>query len=69
MCKWYATEIAFDIIHDCIRMMGHYGYSTEYPLIQRMLDIVGYQIAEGTPEALKLVIVRELLGGRFLPYR
>jgi cyclohexanecarboxyl-CoA dehydrogenase len=69
MCKWYATETAVDIIHDCILMMGHYGYSTEYPLVQRMLDVMGYQIAEGTPEALKLVIVREVLGGKFLPYR
>jgi cyclohexanecarboxyl-CoA dehydrogenase len=68
MAKWYAPSVAFDIIHDCILMMGHYGYSTEYPLTQRLLDIMGYQIADGTREAQKLVIVREMLGRQFLPY-
>ena len=68
MCKWYAPAIAFEVIHNCILMMGHFGYSTEYPLIQRMLDAVGYEIADGTAEAQKLVIVRGLLGREFLPY-
>ncbi len=68
MCKWYAPVVAFEVVHDCILMMGHYGYSTEYPLTQRMLDVMGYQIADGTAEAQKLVIVRELIGHKFLPY-
>jgi len=68
MCKWYAPAIAFEVIHDCVLMMGHYGYSTEYPLIQRMLDVMGYQFADGTAEAQKLVIVRDLIGRKFLPY-
>jgi alkylation response protein AidB-like acyl-CoA dehydrogenase len=33
-----------------------------------MLDVMGYQIADGTAEAQKLIIVRELLGRKFLPY-
>ena len=68
MAKWYVPSVAFDVIHDCVLMMGHYGYSTEYPYTQRMLDIMGYQIADGTGEAQKLVIVREMLGREFLPY-
>ncbi|MGA2463235.1 MAG: acyl-CoA dehydrogenase family protein [Thermodesulfobacteriota bacterium] len=68
MCKWYAPVIAFEVIHDCILMMGHYGYSNDYPLIQRMLDVLGYQIADGTAEAQKLVIVRDMIGRQFLPY-
>jgi cyclohexanecarboxyl-CoA dehydrogenase len=69
MAKWFAPSVAFDVIHDCVLMMGHYGYSTEYPLTQRLLDVMGYQIADGTGEAQKLVIVREMLGREFLPYR
>ncbi len=68
MSKWYGPSVAFDVIHDCILMMGHYGYSTEYPLTQRMLDAMGYQIADGTAEAQKLVIIRNMLGREFLPY-
>jgi cyclohexanecarboxyl-CoA dehydrogenase len=69
MCKWYAPAVAFDVIHDSVLMMGHYGYSTEYPYTQRLLDVMGYKIADGTAEAQKLVIVRELIGKEFLPYR
>jgi len=69
MSKWYAPKVAFEVIHDCILMMGHYGYSTEYPLTQRLLDVMGYEIADGTAEAQKLVIVRELLGRDFMPYK
>jgi cyclohexanecarboxyl-CoA dehydrogenase len=69
MCKWYAPAVAFDVIHDAVLMMGHYGYSTEYPYTQRLLDVMGYKIADGTAEAQKLVIVREMIGKEFLPYR
>jgi cyclohexanecarboxyl-CoA dehydrogenase len=68
MAKWYAPSVAFDVIHDCVLMMGHYGYSTEHPFAQRLLDVMGYQIADGTSEAQKLVIVRDMIGRQFLPY-
>jgi len=69
MVKWYVPKVAFDITHDCILMMGHYGYSTEHAFGQRMLDVLGYQIGDGTAEAQKLILVREILGKEFLPYR
>jgi len=69
MCKWYSPSVAFEVMHDCILMMGHYGYSTEYPYTQRLLDVLGYQIADGTAETQKLIIVRDLIGREFLPYR
>jgi cyclohexanecarboxyl-CoA dehydrogenase len=69
MVKSYVPKVAFDIAHDCILMMGHYGYSTELAFGQRMLDILGYQIGDGTAEAQKLILVREILGKKFLPYR
>lgn len=68
MCKWLAPQVAFEVIHGCITMMGHVGYSTESPFVQRMLDVMGYQIGDGTAEAQNLTIVREMLGREFLPY-
>jgi cyclohexanecarboxyl-CoA dehydrogenase len=50
-------------------MMGHYGYSREHAVGQRMLDVLGYQIGDGTVEAQNLILVREILGKEFLPYR
>lgn len=68
MCKLWAPQVAFEVIQGCITMLGHIGYSTEAPYVQRMLDVMGYQIGDGTAEAQKLTIVRELLGREFLPY-
>ena len=69
MVKSFVPKTAFEIAHDCILMMGHYGYSREHAVGQRMLDVLGYQIADGTAEAQKLILVREILGKEFLPYR
>lgn len=68
MCKSYIPKLAFDCIHDCILVMGHAGYSKEFPLSQRMLNVMGWEIGDGTAEAQKLIIVRELMGREFLPY-
>jgi cyclohexanecarboxyl-CoA dehydrogenase len=69
MVKSFVPKTAFKIAHDCILMMGHYGYSREHAVGQRMLDVLGYQIADGTVEAQNLILVREILGKEFLPYR
>jgi len=69
MVKAFVPKSAFKIAHDCVLMMGHYGYSREHAVGQRMLDVLGYQIADGTAEAQNLILVREILGKEFLPYR
>jgi len=68
MCKWFSPQVAVEVIQGCITIMGHLGYSTEAPYVQRMLDVMGYQIGDGTAEAQMLTIVREMLGREFLPY-
>jgi len=68
MCKSYIPKLCFDCIHDCVLLMGHPGYSTEFPLSQRMLNVMGWELGDGTAEAQKLIIVRELMGREFLPY-
>ena len=69
MVKAFVPKTAFQIAHDCVLMMGHYGYSREHAMGQRMLDVLGYQIGDGTIEAQNLILVREILGKEFLPYR
>jgi len=68
MCKWWSTKIAVDVIHDSLIMHGHIGYSSEFLIEQRLRDVIGAQLADGSPEGMKLVLVRELLGKEFLPY-
>ena len=68
MCKWWCPQIAVRIIHDCLLIYGHVGYSEEYHIEQRLRDAIGWEMADGTADIMKLIIVRELLGREFLPY-
>jgi len=42
-------------------MHGHAGYSTELPFEQRLRDVLGLQIGDGTAQIMKLIIARETL--------
>ncbi len=68
MVKWMAPRFSVNAIRDCLLLHGHYGYTQEFPLEQRLRDIMGVEIADGTSQACKIVIGRELFGREFLPY-
>jgi cyclohexanecarboxyl-CoA dehydrogenase len=69
MCKWWCPQLAVKIIHDCVLLHGHIGYTDELPLEQRMRDVIGYEYTDGTAEINKLNIVREIMGKDALPYK
>ena len=62
MCKWWAPRAAFDIIHRCLLTHGHLGYSKDMPVQQRLRDVLGLQIGDGTAQIQKMVIARERVG-------
>jgi cyclohexanecarboxyl-CoA dehydrogenase len=66
MVKWWCPRIAFTIIHECLIMHGHYGYSKDLPLEQYLRDSILTEIGDGTPEIMKLIISRDLLGREFV---
>ncbi len=68
MCKWWAPKTAFDIIHNCIIINGHFAYSKEMPHQQRLRDVLGLQIGDGTPQIQKMIIAREKIGRVAVPY-
>lgn len=68
MCKWFAPQVAVRIIHDSLLIHGHYGYSEEYPIEQYLRDAIGYELADGSAEIMKIIISRGILGREFLPY-
>jgi cyclohexanecarboxyl-CoA dehydrogenase len=68
MCKWWATQVAVDVIHEALLLHGHYGYSVDAGIEQRLRDVIGNQLADGSPEGMKLTLVRELFGKDFLPF-
>lgn len=67
MCKWWAPKTAFDVIQNCLLLHGQYGYRTDLPIEQRLRDVLGLQIGDGTAQIMKLVIARERVGRKLAP--
>ena len=61
MCKWLAPKTAVDIIHQCLLTHGHYGWSLDLPHQQRLRDVMGLEIGDGTGQIMKHIIARETL--------
>ena len=68
MCKWWGPKLAFEIIQSCLLSHGHAGYSTDSPHQQRMRDVLGLQIGDGTAQIMKMIIAREKVGRVAVPY-
>ena len=64
MCKWLAPKTAVDVIHQCLLTHGHYGWSLDLPHQQRLRDVMGLEIGDGTAQIMKMIIARERLRGR-----
>ncbi len=62
MCKWMGPRHAFDVIHQCLLTFGHYGWSKDLPHQQRLRDVMGLEIGDGTAQVMKLIIARERIG-------
>jgi cyclohexanecarboxyl-CoA dehydrogenase len=59
MCKWWAPKVAFDTVHQCLLTHGHGGYSRDLPFEQRLRDLLGLQIGDGTAQIMKMIIARQ----------
>jgi cyclohexanecarboxyl-CoA dehydrogenase len=68
MVKWMAPRFATNAIRDCLVLHGHPGYTNEFPLEQRLRDVLSIEIADGTSQVSKLVVLRELFGRDYMPY-
>jgi len=68
MVKWMGPAFAVRAIHRCLLLHGHYGYTQEFTVEQRLRDVIGLETADGTAEACKIVLTREVFGREYLPY-
>lgn len=62
MCKWLGPKTAVDVIHQCLLTHGHYGWSLDLPHQQRLRDVMGLEIGDGTAQIMKMIIARERAG-------
>ncbi|GLY68813.1 acyl-CoA dehydrogenase family protein [Amycolatopsis taiwanensis] len=67
MAKFWAPKLAAETIHQCLLTFGHLAYSAESPIGQRLRDVIGLEIGDGTAQVSKLVIARNLLGRAYAP--
>ena len=66
MCKWCAPQLAYDTVHRCLLMHGHGGYDRG-PMEQRLRDLLGFQLGDGTAQIMKTVIARARAGRAAVP--
>src|SRR4051794_19954689 len=61
MAKLFASEAGKEVVEDCFRIHGGYGYSKEYEIERLYRDAPLLLIGEGTSEIQRMVIGRKLL--------
>jgi glutaryl-CoA dehydrogenase (non-decarboxylating) len=64
MAKYLAGEIAMKAAQYAVRIMGAYGYSTEYPVARFFRDAPPYFMVEGSGNICKWIVALDQLGIR-----
>lgn len=67
MAKWWAPRVGVEAAHQALLTFGHRGWDESNPAGRRLRDAVGQEIADGTENATKLVVARQLLGREYAP--
>ena len=62
MTKWWPPLLAYEAIHACLLIHGHAGYADDLPFQQRLRDVLGLHIGDGTAHIMKNIIARERAG-------
>jgi glutaryl-CoA dehydrogenase (non-decarboxylating) len=62
--KYTASEAAAFAVDAAMKMLGAYGYSTEFPVERYYRDAKSYQIVEGSSNVQKMIIAQDALGYR-----
>lgn len=64
MAKYFAGETAVKCANFAMRILGAYGYSTEYPVARMYRDAPTYTMVEGSSNICKWIIALDQLGFR-----
>jgi alkylation response protein AidB-like acyl-CoA dehydrogenase len=64
MAKRFATDAGFNIANEALQLHGGYGYLADYGIEKIVRDLRVHQILEGTNEIMRLIISRQVLGGK-----
>ncbi|MEV8135426.1 acyl-CoA dehydrogenase family protein [Microbacterium aurantiacum] len=67
MVKWWAPKLSVEIIHEGLLLHGQFGYKVDRPIGQRLRDVIGLEIGDGTAQIMKTIIARQTVGRAFAP--
>jgi glutaryl-CoA dehydrogenase (non-decarboxylating) len=62
--KYLSGEIAVKASQVAMKILGAYGYSTEYPVARYYRDAPAYQLVEGSTNICKMITATDQLGIR-----
>jgi len=66
MCKWWGPKLAYDVVHQCLLSFGHGGYDRGV-MEQRLRDVLGFQLGDGTAQIMKTIVARTRAGRKAVP--
>jgi len=69
MCEWLGPKQSVEAMHACLLLHGWTGYETDLPSAQRLNDVMGIEVGDGTPEIMKAIIAREAYGREYSSYK
>ncbi|MBW1721395.1 MAG: acyl-CoA dehydrogenase family protein [Deltaproteobacteria bacterium] len=64
MAKYVTGEVAMKAAEYAMRILGAYGYSTEYPVARYFRDAPPYFMVEGSANVCKMIVAMDQLGIR-----
>jgi glutaryl-CoA dehydrogenase (non-decarboxylating) len=64
MAKYYASDVASRAADDALRVLGAWGWSSDYPVERHLRDAKLHQILEGSANIHKMIIATDALGYR-----
>jgi glutaryl-CoA dehydrogenase (non-decarboxylating) len=64
MAKYYSSDVASRVADSALRILGAYGYASEYPVERLLRDAKVNQILEGSANIHKMIIATDALGYR-----
>jgi cyclohexanecarboxyl-CoA dehydrogenase len=67
MAKWWAPKVAVAAANQALVTFGQAGWAEDAAPARRLRDLLGLQLADGTENAAKLVVARQLLGRDHAP--
>ncbi len=56
IAKFYATEVALEVVSEALQIFGGYGYTKMYPIEKLYRDVRLYRIYEGTSEIQRMIV-------------